>query len=211
MTSIIMGLETSFCRDLASTLDKLYEERITVVAAPLFHPRFRRDTSSISDARDGPQTRSDLVLDSRGWTSSVIGNISKWIDLDSSSDRVRLSAEKVFKQELAWASHLSLTAVITPALHPTRSNANYARILNHAATQAQYTQYWVHVPMYNPMQFTDQGNDSWKTWNALRSMCEFNPRIGIALEVTSDLPDRTILERWLGEPIYVLPSIVSLR
>ncbi|CAK4632352.1 unnamed protein product [Aphanomyces euteiches] len=135
-----MGLETSFCRDLASTLDKLYEERITVVAAPLFHPRFRRDTSSISDARDGPQTRSDLVLDSRGWTSSVIGNISKWIDLDSSSDRVRLSAEKVFKQELAWASHLSLTAVITPALHPTRSNANYARILNHAATQAQYTQ-----------------------------------------------------------------------
>ncbi|KAG9406093.1 Protein arginine N-methyltransferase 5 [Aphanomyces cochlioides] len=212
MTSIIMGLETSFCRDLASTLDKLYEERITVVAAPLFHPRFRRDTSSISDARDGPQTRSDLVLDSRGWTSSVIGNISKWIDLDSSSDRVRLSAEKVFKQELAWASHLSLTAVITPALHPTCSNANYARILNQAATQAQYTQYWVHVPMYNPMQFTDQGNDSWKTWNVLRSMCEFNPRIGIALEVTSDLPDRTILERWLGEPIYavLIPTEIFL-
>ncbi|RHY30695.1 hypothetical protein DYB32_004091 [Aphanomyces invadans] len=136
-TSLIVGLETSFCQDLPSKLDKLYEERITLIAAPLFHPRFRRDANGVSDSRDGPQTRSDLVLDSRGWTSSVIGNVSKWIDLDSICDHVRWTAEAVFKQELAWASHLSLTAVVTPALHSARSNTNYARILNQAASQAQ--------------------------------------------------------------------------
>ncbi|RHZ34022.1 hypothetical protein DYB26_003084, partial [Aphanomyces astaci] len=152
------------------------------IAAPLFHPRFRRDANGVSDARNGPQTRSDLVLDSRGWTSSVIGNVSKWIDLDSSCDHVRWTAEAVFKQELAWASHLSLTAVVTPSLHSARSNANYARILNQAASQAQ---------------------SSLQAWNALRTMSDFNPRVLVALEVTADLPDRSVLARWLGEPIAV--------
>ncbi|RHY93359.1 hypothetical protein DYB37_000213, partial [Aphanomyces astaci] len=151
-------------------------------AAPLFHPRFRRDANGVSDARNGPQTRSDLVLDSRGWTSSVIGNVSKWIDLDSLCDHVRWTAEAVFKQELAWASHLSLTAVVTPSLHSARSNANYARIVNQAASQAQ---------------------SSLQAWNALRTMSDFNPRVLVALEVTADLPDRSVLARWLGEPIAV--------
>ncbi|RHY22339.1 hypothetical protein DYB28_004072, partial [Aphanomyces astaci] len=171
----------------------LYEERITLVAAPLFHPRFRRDANGVSDARNGPQTRSDLVLDSRGWTSSVIGNVSKWIDLDSSCDHVRWTAEAVFKQELAWASHLSLTAVVTPSLHSARSNANYARILNQAASQAQSS---LQVPPTHQPPYSI-------AWNALRTMSDFNPRVLVALEVTADLPDRSVLARWLGEPIAV--------
>ncbi len=43
-----------------------------------------------------------------------------------------------------------------------------------------------------------------QAWNALRSMCEFNPKIGIALEITADLPDQTQLDRWLGEPIQAV-------
>lgn len=81
-----------------------------------------------------------MVLDSRGWTSSVVGNVSKWINLDSACARSRLAAEKVFKQEIAWATHLSVPAVVLPALRNHTSCANYARVLNQSATQAQYLQ-----------------------------------------------------------------------
>lgn len=80
------------------------------------------------------------MLDSRGWTSSVVGNVSRWINLDASSLRARLAAEKVFKQEVAWATHLSVAAVTLPAVRTHQSCSNYARVLNQAASQAQYLQ-----------------------------------------------------------------------
>lgn len=79
-------------------------------------------------------------MDSRGWTSSVVGNISKWINLDAGCQRARLAAEKVFKQEVAWASHLSVPAVLLPTPRHHTSSANYARVLNQSVTQAQYLQ-----------------------------------------------------------------------
>lgn len=36
------------------------------------------------------------------------GKISSWIDLDSEDDTLREDSEIALKQELAWASHLSL-------------------------------------------------------------------------------------------------------
>jgi hypothetical protein len=36
------------------------------------------------------------------------GKISSWIDLDSEDETVRLDSETTLRQELAWASHLSL-------------------------------------------------------------------------------------------------------
>ena len=36
------------------------------------------------------------------------GKISSWIDLDSEDDTLREDSEIALKQELTWASHLSL-------------------------------------------------------------------------------------------------------
>lgn len=90
---------------------------------------------------------SDLVMDSRGWTSAVVGNVSRWIDLDAPSFDARLAAEKAFKQEIAWATHLSVNAVVLPPVRAHQQCANYARVLNQAATQAQYLQFWLRVPL----------------------------------------------------------------
>lgn len=79
-------------------------------------------------------------MDSRGWTSSVVGMVSKWINLDAGCTHARLAAEKVFKQEVAWASHLSVPAVLLPTPRQHTSSANYARVLNQSATQAMYLQ-----------------------------------------------------------------------
>lgn len=37
-----------------------------------------------------------------------VGNISSWIDLDSDDLDVQIDSETTLKQEIAWASHLSL-------------------------------------------------------------------------------------------------------
>jgi protein arginine N-methyltransferase 5 len=97
------------------------------ITAPMFHPRYRRDTLGISETREAPATRkfghmpiyyhavaltckpragSDLVMSSDRWTTSVVGKLSPWLDLDSDCIATRSASERAFKQEIAWASHL---------------------------------------------------------------------------------------------------------
>lgn len=207
------------------------------IVAPLFHPRFKRDDHELLKSRTGPQTRSDLVLDSRGWTTSVVGNVSKWIDLDAATLSVRLSAEKVFKQEIAWASHLSVRAVMLPTPRRTYNSANYARVLNQSLIQAQYLQFWVRLPLTArqvinikaPMEFDPKAGlcgaameteeeeneaetDPWVTWDALRARCEYHSKLHVALEITADLPTAEEIQRWLGESVKaaILPTDIFL-
>ena len=37
-----------------------------------------------------------------------LGKISSWIDLDSEDEVLRMDSETTLKQEIAWATHLSL-------------------------------------------------------------------------------------------------------
>ncbi|CAK9051866.1 unnamed protein product [Durusdinium trenchii] len=51
--------------------------------------------------------------------------------------------------------------------------------------------------------------DGWNSWNALRLLCDQNPRLQVCLELTEDLPetDRE-LHRWLAEPVrsVIIPT-----
>jgi protein arginine N-methyltransferase 5 len=168
-------------------------------------------------------------MDSRGWTASVVGNLSKWMDLDAATLDARLAAEKVFKQEVAWASHLSVPAVMLPTPRHAHNSANYARVLNQSLTQVQYLQFWVRIPLTakqqsnakDPMEVdpvaglraaammeTDDEDDAafadpWEIWDALRARCEYHPKLHVALEITADLPSAEEIQRWLGEPVKV--------
>ncbi|RLN10048.1 hypothetical protein BBJ28_00013530 [Nothophytophthora sp. Chile5] len=250
---VFVGLETSFVHDLPAALDK---RRGGAALPPAVRPSvgrlcrcvcanpldgslsFKRDDQEVSDARDGPQARSDLVLDSRGWTASVVGNLSKWLDLDAATLDARLGAEKVFKQEVAWASHLSVPAVLLPAPRHAHACANYARVLNQSLTQAQYLQFWVRIPLtarYKstakaPMEMDasagprasamveteadeeDEQTDPWEAWDALRARCEYHPKLHVALEITADLPSAEEVQRWLGEPVKaaIIPTSIFL-
>ena len=99
------------------------------------------------------------MVPSTVWTSSIYGLVSRWIDPDSASLQTRNVAEKVLKQEVAWATHLSVQAVILPFPQST-SCSNYARILNQLAIQALHLQFWIQTPMK-----TANLEDSWKVGN----------------------------------------------
>jgi protein arginine N-methyltransferase 5 len=49
-------------------------------------------------------------------------------------------------------------------------------------------------------------------WNTFRSVCNFEKKLGLALEITADIPSQTEIDRWLGEPIkcLVLPTTIFI-
>lgn len=104
---ISVGLDLSAPQDLPIALDSAVAAGFDFVVSPLFHPRYRRDADGVSDSRDGPGTRSDLVMTSDRWSACVVGKLSPWLDLDSPVTSTRLASEKALKQEVAWASHLT--------------------------------------------------------------------------------------------------------
>ena len=224
----------------------------------------------MSAIRGEPLTRSDLVIESSSWSNAVVGKSSEWISLDSSCPATRTAGERAFKQELAWASHLSVPAVMIPT--PSKNCCNLSRCLNQALLQATYLQIWVKVPLTSAAKMIgdelkddndaakdgepeamevvaagageggaagegksdgeDGGGDGdgvgegvgagmvhldlqqssrssdeareeagWLAWNTLRCLCEQNAQLSVCLEITAELPEEVVLQRWLGEPI----------
>ena len=132
------------------------------VATPLAHPRFRRDASGVSDARCDAFTRSDLELTSSQWTTMVVGKVSRWLDLDSACERVRVASEAALRQEAAWATHVAVPAVLLPPIPRRHPCVNYARVVNQLVSQAPSgLAVWLEVPLTDPrLGGNGDGNDS---------------------------------------------------
>lgn len=119
-------------------------------------------------------------------------------------------------QELAWASHLAVPAVMLPSPPSSSSCANYARILHQAVSQPCIMQLWCRVPLVaraavdeeeeeddlkaearmeeeegaEEAEQEDGGEggrasrgreDPWESWDRLRTLCEFDASLGVAL------------------------------
>mmetsp|Transcript_36220 Transcript_36220/g.88480 ORF Transcript_36220/g.88480 Transcript_36220/m.88480 type:complete len:558 (-) Transcript_36220:1834-3507(-) len=136
--------------------------------------------------------------------SGVIGKISPWIRLESSNDYLRVNSERAFRQEISFASHLSLRATIINA--PTSGiAAHFGRSLNSALQSMTHIQLWVRVPAVFPaVNGKPDTRDPWELWNTIRNLCDSHPNLGVVLELGPELPSRTALERWVAEPVRIL-------
>lgn len=59
----------------------------------------------------------------------IVGKVSTWIQPDAEDDNLRRDSQAALRQELEWATHLSLQACILH-LPPSPSSANFAYIVN---------------------------------------------------------------------------------
>ncbi|CAH1778835.1 unnamed protein product, partial [Owenia fusiformis] len=228
------GLDFSHCSDIQSCVDSACKSGYDFISVPIFHPRFKREfMSGPARGRTGPQTRSDMVLTANDWGSLVVGKITTDLALDSPHALTRKNAEKMFLQELNYMAHLSVPAVLIKLRN--KNCVQFARSLNEHGLRGFNQQYWVQVPMKSPIDDTcdlDLGeladdtsegstidgstdkwkDDTWEWWNQFRTMCDGSKKLGVALELTADLPSDDIIERWLGEPVKVaiLPTSIFL-
>ncbi|KAK2973074.1 hypothetical protein RJ640_012324 [Escallonia rubra] len=153
-----------------------------------------------------PFAGSDLVLSPTQWSSHVVGKISSWIDLDSEDEMLRQDSEIALKQEIGWASHLSLQACLLPAPKGAACG-NYARCVNQILQNLSNMQLWLRIPLEKSDDDTTDENmaggevDSWELWNSFRHLCESHSQLSIALDISCSLPSANSLGRWFGESV----------
>lgn len=206
------GVETDFSDDMPQLLSLNIHGGFDFVVAPLMDPAYRPSLLESSNGGSGvlPFAGSDLVLSPSQWSSHVVGKISSWLDLDSEDEMLRRDSEIALKQEIAWASHLSLQACLLPA--PKGVNcANYARCVNQILQNLSNMQLWLRIPLEksdddddgnrSPNSMGEEHRDSWEMWNSFRTLGEHHSQLSVALDVLCSLPSANSLARWFGEPV----------
>ncbi|TXG62421.1 hypothetical protein EZV62_013784 [Acer yangbiense] len=200
------GVETDFNDDMPNLLSfNLSTAGFDFLLATLMDPTYRPSLmeSGSNGAHVLPFAGSDLVLSPSQWSSHVVGKISSWIDLDSEDEILRMDSETTLKQEIAWATHLSLQACLLPSPKGA-SCANYARCVNQILQGLNSMQLWLRIPLEktdDDSVDSDQTIDSWELWNSFRHLCEHHSQLSVALNVLSSLPSANSLGRWFGEPV----------
>lgn len=232
-----IGLDVVAVPQLQKALELAEGSGCDFVLAPLAHPRYERinvrtDLVSRSQAetdgenkyldrpppiiRDEPLTRSDLELSSCGvWMAGVVAKLSPWIRPDSANPALRAASEAAFSEEVSFAAHMSLRALVIPTPNGgAHGVANLARCISSALTAAPLLQIWLRLPVLDlpakvPLdpdasQYPGRNMEPWHVWNTVRTLCGEHPNLGIALQLTQDLPARGVLERWVAEPVRVV-------
>ncbi|KAL8574524.1 hypothetical protein ACOMHN_005901 [Nucella lapillus] len=209
--------------DINSVLEWACKSGFDFACMPIIHPRLKREfLENAAKTRTGPLSRSDLCLSSSDWSNLVVGKVSPWLQLNSTDAKILRNSEMALKQELSFACHLGLPALMIPLTNANCSNL--ARCVNeHILSTFIPMQYWINVPLVSAPDMTDrifkdddddamEGTmieDTWKWWNKFRTLCDLTKRIDLVLEVTADIPSEEIIERWLAEPLKAI--VVSTK
>ncbi|KAI0207200.1 Protein arginine N-methyltransferase 5 [Lamellibrachia satsuma] len=218
------GRDFTSSPDINGTLNEAVKSGFDFACVPIVNPRYKREfVNGPAKNRCEALTRSDMLLTSEDWGSLIVAKMSPWLQTDSTNDIIRKNSTLAMKQELAFASHLSVPAILIPLKGP--NCANLSRILNSFVLQGHNHQFWMRVPMIAPEDSLGDvfereeedinrqpKHDTWHWWNSLRLMCDCNKKISIALEVTENLPSSQAIDRWCGEPVKaaILPTSIFL-
>jgi len=211
------GLELAHAPDLQNVITNSAEAGFDFILLPIVNPRLEREFrgDKVASRRAGPLTRSDLLLASSDWSSLVVGKVSPTIDVDSCVSSVRANSEERLGQELRYASHLGLPAIVLKLYG--RQHTNLARIVSNHISKGASFQVWVQVPLVAP----DCGKfereepdgaleDTWDWWNRFRMVTNSNNKVNLCLMITENIPDETSILRWVGEPIKTVSLPTSL-
>lgn len=111
--------------------------------------------------------------------------------------------------------------------------ARYARAIQEALAVAGYVQFAISLPMYSEAEghafeplgdldpfvreeYQPEHSDSehelfgtWDAWNVIRSVCKYNTRLSVALQIPKQLPTDPLQSRWFAEPLRILSFTAS--
>lgn len=143
-----------------------------------------------------------MVLPAREWAVSILGILSRHINIESQDAALRRLAEDTLTWELNFAHHLNLSAVLMSIVKP--NNANFSRALRGFLLKNMGPQIWLRIPM------VAKESEPWNWWNTLRSCADVEKRLHVALELGQNSPSDAVITRWIGEPVKALIVPVGL-
>lgn len=183
------------------------------IVTEMVHPDYTRNLLDKEQCRI--ISRTDRVLSGMDWNRLIVGKITPKIDVDSEIEEYRNSSKALLNQELSFANHLGLPAIML-TLHR-KHNPMLAHFLYNRFVLGCNAQYWITLPLVHPSKYSplcnnDEVEDIWEWWNDLRTLCHFDKHLCLALELpeTRNLPPMSQVERWLGEPVKALIIRTSL-
>ncbi|OXA62899.1 Protein arginine N-methyltransferase 5 [Folsomia candida] len=162
----------------------------------------------------------DLAMSSNEWCSSIVGILTDVNHYLEGEDEVLAHrARQLLHREIEFTHHVSLPCVVVEL----KMNTNYinlAKIVHAFASAGTLSQhFWVKIPLEfadEDESWINEGDDasvpeesSWMVWNRFRSLCNHEPKIFPTLALSVNLPNETIIRRWMGEQvkcIYISPQ-----
>ncbi|GAA5858595.1 hypothetical protein JCM1840_001275 [Sporobolomyces johnsonii] len=163
--------------------------------------------------------RNEVNLTRSEEAGSLITFASEWLELDSPVEGIRFDAELALRQEISFASYLSITTIILPPprLENREYLADYARAINGALASSWHINISIRLPIaeytaaelaarpgtpaFNALSPDKDRCETWELWNTLRGLCSYSPRLSLTLDLTNPLPPTRSLGRWSAEPI----------
>jgi len=216
------GLELCHVPELSNTIQTSAQSGYDFITIPIVNPRYERefDKEKVASQRYGPLTRSDLLLASSDWSSLVVGRLGHSINVDSSIQHIRQNSEARLTEELRYATHLGMPAVMI--ILTGDEHTNLARMISNHIAKGATMQVWVQVPLtapdlskYEKNENVDNGNvargqNTWDWWNRFRLVANSNSKINLCLCVTEQCPEEVDVMRWVGEPVKTVRVPTSI-
>ena len=254
----IPNKETNSMTHLGAELANAFAHHFDFITLPLVRPGLRRDQSvQLTNGNLAPATFSDKELQPSQWSTSVLGQVQTFpfapdptLQQPAEPQRQLRAAEEALADEIAWAVHLGLSAVLIPPPRRMSECSMYARAFNiNLQNEVSTMHLWLEVPLCvdedtfipsapstssssksAPVSSSSSSSSttsstlstttatslptesSWEIWNRMRCYCEFSTRLHVCLTLTSNLPPKEELSRWMGEPVKgcVIPTNVFL-
>ena len=173
-----------------------------------------RRAAARGGAEAGPAPWPDTLLSGATWGSRVVGLLAQ-------DPGVGARWRWGLREQLGWAQHLGVQAVILPGLAgrdwgpgpvpvpgwPTLAELGSA-VMEAVDHPQNHLKVWFRVPLQDPTYGAlPPGADPWEVWHQFRLLCDSHPAVGVALE----LPEArdaaaasaavAALPRWAAEPV----------
>ncbi|CAK7567273.1 MAG: hypothetical protein SEPTF4163_005235 [Sporothrix epigloea] len=169
--------------------------------------------------------------------TSIVAYCSPWIDLYAADPLVANLSRQVLNLEVAYASFCGVRSIIIPGPRAdTDENrvVQYGRAILEALRQAARTILVVQLPMYREPGLEEEGDtlsgpgvyptaasttavnedidlySAWDTWHTVRSMCNYDPQLFVAVRIPKRLPENELQTRWFAEPLHYLTFAASV-
>ncbi|KAI5926042.1 PRMT5 arginine-N-methyltransferase-domain-containing protein [Camillea tinctor] len=215
------------------TNDHFHERILSLLNTSLSSLGDQQTTGSRPDPIVPPLTTDDTTLFPGTFTSGLVAYSSPWIDLCSPNHIISSISRQVLNLEVAYANFCGVRSIIIPGPRQDAVDAGtsqgitqYARAIQEALLIGTRVTFIVHLPMYRepgleerapilslPGQHQNGGDQepkeidlfsSWDSWHVIRTACEYDTRLFVALRVPRALPEKELQTRWFSEPLQYL-------
>nr|RBQ89942.1 hypothetical protein FVER53263_11418 [Fusarium verticillioides] len=191
-----------------------------------------RATGSRAEPILPPLTPKDTALFPSAAVNTYTAVISPWLDLGSSNPIISSISRQVLNVEINYANFCGVRSIMIPAPRQdasinggNQSLAQYARAVEEALTVGNRLTFLIHMPMYRepgldaktanissldvktPTKTEGKEIDllaAWDSWHHVRSVCNYNTRLFVALQIPRVMPEKDLQDRWFAEPLHYL-------